>query len=37
MFGYKPHYTTITCAYVQDTEFRGLWKFLSIQHNSDYY
>jgi len=24
MFGYKPHYTTITCAYIQDSEFRGL-------------
>lgn len=24
MFGFKPHYTTITCAYAQDTEFRGV-------------
>ena len=24
MFGYKPHYTTITCAYTQDTEFRAV-------------
>ena len=24
MFGYKPHYRTITCAPAQETEFRGV-------------
>jgi len=24
MFGYKPHYRTITCAIVQENEFRGI-------------
>lgn len=24
MFGYKPHYITITCAYVQEQEFRAV-------------
>lgn len=24
MFGYKPHYRTITCAIAQETEFRGI-------------
>jgi hypothetical protein len=24
MFGYKPFYRTITCAYVQDSQFRGV-------------
>jgi len=24
MFGFKPHYITITCAYVQENEFKGI-------------
>ena len=24
MFGYKPHYRTITCAIAQEAEFRGI-------------
>ena len=24
MFGYKPHYLTLVCAPVQETEFRGI-------------